>query len=368
MPITAAPDRPAAPVSGDETVLLAEHVALVGQHLNDGVLLADQSGAVRYLNPPLERLFRVAAAATTARHISYLLSDLDLLNRAFNALATQRGEQLEVTLGDDAREYSVTFAPFFQGEQACLLMLFHDVSEVRRTERLQKNFIENVSHELRTPLTSIHGFIETLLGGALAEPENAERFLRIVGEHTQRLIKLVNTQIDLLKLERGMVTFRFAPVLLAELAASVEHVFARALAEHQLAWRTEIPAGFTAVLDRDRIEQVLINLVDNAIKFTPAGGSITLQVERLGQQVLLTVADTGCGIADDERTLVFRKFYKARGKAPRPARGFGLGLSITSEIIKAHHGAILLDSAEGKGTRVKISLPLLAPGEAGTGQ
>lgn len=342
-----------------------EALRLLAEHLDDGVALLDGSGTLLYLNQPLAALLRTAPATAVGRHLGDFLPDLDLLNRGYNAVATLRADSVEAQLGEERSEYRVTFVPYADGDDHRLLLLLHDVSEARRTERVQKTFIENVSHELRTPLTSMLGFIETLRDGAIDEPENARRFLGIIGDHTQRLVKLVNAQIDLLKLERGMVQFRFAPLRLADLAASVAALFAPLLREHDLHWSTAIPDGFELVADRDRLEQVLINLVDNAVKFTPAGGHISLQAERLGQHALLTVADTGCGIPEEERTLVLRKFYKASVKPPRPARGFGLGLSITSEIIRAHRGAILIESAPGEGTRVKLSLPLLPAGGEG---
>lgn len=344
--------------SAPEWVAALPHLA---QRLQEGVVLCDDGGAVLYLNPPAERLFKTTLVAARGMALADLVGDMDLYNRALNALAGLQVDRVECLLGEPRGEHAVSFVPFREGEGTFLYLLCHDIAEKRQLEQLQKNFVENVSHELRTPLTSIQGFVEALEGGALAEPEHALKFLRIIKEHTQRLVKLVNAQIDLLKLARGMVSFRFQPLHLRELVDSVGGIFRQALADHRLQWVVEVEPGFQLVADRDRIEQVLINLVDNAVKFTPDGGRLTVRSERLGQQSIISVSDTGCGIPREERSFIFRKFYKARGRAPRPARGFGLGLSITEEIVRAHQGVILVDSEIGRGTTIKLTLPPLEP-------
>jgi len=329
----------------------------LAQHLPDGVLLLDSLGTVLYLNPPLERLFKTTMTAARGTHAGDLLQDLDLLNRAFNAIAGMQIDSVECVLGELRQEFNITFVPFLADGESRLYVLFADVTESRQVARLQKTFIENVSHELRTPLTSIQGFVEALEGGALREPENAAKFLAIIREHTQRLIKLVNAQLDIIKLERGLVSFRFRRVNLHDLVSSVESIFHNAMAENELLWELDVPPELTVIADSDRLEQVLINLVDNAVKFTDPGGRITVRGQLLGQRALIIVEDTGCGIPQDDRLLIFRKFYKAHLRLPRPVRGFGLGLSITGEIIKAHRGVIRIESEVGQGTTVKITLP-----------
>jgi len=246
------------------------------------------------------------------------------------------------------------------GRPAGAVAVLRDVGELRRLERARRELTANVSHELRTPLTSIKGFAETLLAGAMQDEPTCRRFLEIIDQETNRLVKLVDDLLDLSQLESKRLSLELGRVRVREVVTDA------VLRMKSLAGGRELelqPAeSDPAVLaDRDRLAQVLTNLLDNAIKFTPEGGRIAVGWRSLNGEVEVTVADTGPGIPPADLPHVFERFYKAdRSRAPVPG-GTGLGLAISKHIIEAHGGRIRVASTPGAGTTFTFTLPREAP-------
>jgi two-component system phosphate regulon sensor histidine kinase PhoR len=243
-----------------------------------------------------------------------------------------------------------------------LVMVLHDVTELRRLEDVRTEFVANVSHELRTPLTAIHGYLETLLEGALEEPEHARKFLEIVFRHTERLGRLISDLAELSNIELGRITLTLAPTPLGEVVDSVVAIIGPRAARGGVRLASTVPPGLVAVTaDHDRLVQILINLVDNAVKYTPRGGDVRIGASLISEdQVEVTVTDTGIGIPRSDLPRITERFYRVDKARSRELGGTGLGLAIGRHLVLAHGGELAIDSELGQGTTVRFTLPAAA--------
>ena len=244
------------------------------------------------------------------------------------------------------------------GDERGVVMVLHDVSQLRRLERMRTEFVANVSHELRTPLTAIQGYLETLLGGGLDDPADAHRFLAIVVRHTERLGRLLNDLTDLSNIELGKVSLHLAPTALAPLVDSVMAIIKPRADAAGIVVERMLPESLPAVLaDHDRLEQVLINLVDNAVKFSKPGGHVTVTAGTVEDgMVEVSVADTGVGIPAADLPRITERFYRVDRARSRELGGTGLGLAIVKHLVMAHGGALHIESELDRGTRVRFTL------------
>ncbi|MBE3580789.1 MAG: HAMP domain-containing histidine kinase [Thermoanaerobacteraceae bacterium] len=251
---------------------------------------------------------------------------------------------------------NVTVARRFNDEIGRLAdTLNHMTRELRRLDRLKSEFISSISHELRTPLTSIKGFVITLLEGLPVEEQELRRGLEIINRETDRLTGLVEELLDFSRLAAGQLTLRLSPVDLAGLVQDTAEQMRPRAVRQGIDLQITIKDPFPPVeADADRLKQVLVNLVDNALKFTPAGGRIIVALERLDQNLALKVCDTGVGIDPQELPLVTQRFYRGR---QAPSGGSGLGLALCEEIIGLHGGRLEIASQPGQGTTVTVLLP-----------
>ena len=244
------------------------------------------------------------------------------------------------------------------GEPPGLVMVVDDVTALRRLEHVRTEFVANVSHELRTPLTAIQGYLETLLGGALDEPEHARRFLEIAFRQTERLGRLLNDLTDLSNIELGKVSLRLAPTPLAAVVDSVLAIIVAKAREGGVTLAAAVPPGLSVAADHDRLAQILINLVDNAVKYTPTGGAVTVRARPVGDHVEIAVSDTGVGIPRADLPRITERFYRVDRARSRELGGTGLGLAIVKHLVLAHGGDLAIDSEEGQGTTVRVTLPV----------
>ena len=248
----------------------------------------------------------------------------------------------------------------FPGDVRGVVVILHDITELRRLEQVRTEFVANVSHELRTPLTAIQGYLETLLDGALEEREHARKFLEIVFRHTERLGRLTDDLTDLSNIELGKVSLRLEPTSVAEIADSVVAIISPRASGGQVKVDARLPVDLPDVLaDRDRLSQILINLVDNAVKYTPKGGQVTVEgrVDPAGM-VEVTVRDTGVGIPKADLPRLTERFYRVDKARSRDLGGTGLGLAIVKHLVLAHGGELDIDSELWKGTTVRFTLPV----------
>jgi two-component system phosphate regulon sensor histidine kinase PhoR len=332
-------------------------------NLNDGVVITDEAGAVVRLNAAASHMLGTTREEAVGEPFVVASRDHDLAGLLNAALATNQPRTATVAYGRGGQVLEASAQPFSGGGERLGLMVLRDVTELRRLERVRREFVANVSHELRTPLASIRAVVETLEAGAADDPAVAgEFFRRIIGE-VDHLVGLVDELLDLARLESGRA------VLIAEICDPVDMLMRvvermRTQVERAgLVIRIEVAPGLPRVwVDRGRIEQVLINLIHNAVKFTPEGGEIVIQAGVTDGKLQVSVRDTGVGITAEELPRIFERFYKT--DAARRSAGSGLGLAIAKRIVQGHGGTIWAESTPGHGATFSFTMPLaMAPDE-----
>lgn len=259
--------------------------------------------------------------------------------------------------GDTSQRAPVSGPP----EVRAMAESFNDMAaRVAATQQAQRDFLANVSHDLRTPLTSIQGFSQAIVDGVASDPQAAQRAAEIIHDETGRLHRMVESLLDLARLEAGSVALDRRPVQIDAILRGVADSMAVRAKEQGVTLRTELPGALPAVNgDGDRLAQVFTNLVDNALSYTPTGGSVTLRAQGMDGGLAIMVQDTGAGISAEDLPRIFERFYQADKSRQRSAarRGTGLGLAIAREIVEAHGGTVSASSAPGQGTTVTVWLP-----------
>lgn len=326
-----------------------------------GLMLLDTRCRVVMMNPAAEKLFGLAPGAAVGRHNIEVVRDYHLSTAINEAMRNHQVVSREVTfLYPEERTVRAYVAPVWEDKEVTgLIVVFHDITELRRLERMRTEFVASVSHELRTPLTAIRGFSETLLDGALADKAAAEHFLRIIDDEARRLTALIDDLLDLSRLELKRANLKLENFALLPLVESIAASLKPRLDKAALTLSVEIKDPELAVqADRDRIRQVLLNLIDNSIKYTPAGGRISISAAALDGTVRVAVADTGRGIPSEDLERIFERFYRVDKARSRSEGGTGLGLAIVKHIIELHGGKVEAQSELGKGTTIAFTIPV----------
>lgn len=329
-------------------------LSAVLEQIADGVLLVDAEGIVTYANAAANRLFG-ESGLLTGRSLAEALRHYQMTAAWRQAL--ERGEMADVTvtLAREGRVLRFIAVPD-QEVPGGALLLVQDITRLRQLETVRRNFIANFSHELRTPLAGIKALAETLQEGALEDPPAARRFLERIVAEVDALNQMAQELLDLTRIESGNLALEreaVSPaVLLQDAAGRMRLQVERAGLTLTIRAGENLPLVF---VDPGRIGQALLNLVHNAIKFTPAGGQITLEADAKGGEVWLSVSDTGPGIPPDDLPHIFERFYKV--DRARNTSGSGLGLAIVRHIVSAHGGRVWAESQPGMGSRFVIALP-----------
>lgn len=329
----------------------------------EGVIATDGHDHIILINERARVLFGLGRARAERLPLLEVIRNVDLHDVLGESRLAADGTVVnrEVKLSEPSeRVLQVHAVPLrFTGEARGVVMVLHDITELRRLEQVRTEFVANVSHELRTPLTAIHGYLETLLDGALEEPENARKFLGIVFRHTERLGRLTDDLTDLSNIELGRISLRLEPTAVAEVADSVLAIISPRAGAGQVTMEAKLPADLPDVVaDRDRLAQILINLVDNAVKYTPKGGRVWLEGRvREPGVVEVAVCDTGAGIPKADLPRLTERFYRVDKARSRDLGGTGLGLAIVKHLVLAHGGELTIDSELWKGTTVRFTLP-----------
>lgn len=325
----------------------------------DAVIATDRHGKVILLNRAAEELLRISRAQAVGRGIRDVLTDRRLIAMLEEATGAGQvtAEELPPAFSSE-RVIEAHCAPIAGDEDELIgaVAVLRDVTVLRHTERLRRELTANVSHELRTPLTSIKGFAETLLNGAMRDEAANRRFLTIIDSEADRLVKLVDDLLDLSKLETKGATLELGPVDLSQLVAHTLDKL-RPMAEAANLTLSGNGPSVVVVADADRLEQVLTNLIDNAVKYSTPGGRIDIAILPSDDAVTVTVTDTGRGISVEALPYVFERFYRADRSRARGSGGTGLGLAIAKHIVEAHGGTIAVRSRLDEGTTFLVTLP-----------
>ncbi len=347
-------------LSEDRAQLLAVLTSMV-----EGVMVLDSRGYVLQINPALEHMFGIARTEARERPAAELFRHQQLNELIDTALRSQANHEAEIILPLTGRclHIEASAAGGERDNEACVVLVFHDITELRRLETIRKDFVANVSHELRTPLTSIKGYVEALLDGAKDDPVAAGNFLEIILNQSNRLNLILDDLLELSKIESGNLHFQPEPI---ELCPLIDRTIAmiKTLADkkrHRLL--TAVDPGLMPVEgDEGRLVQVMTNLLDNAVKYTPVGGTITVSARftpaSADRMIDISVADTGIGIPEPDRPRVFERFYRVDKARSRELGGTGLGLAIVKHLVEGLGGQVWVEANHPHGSRFVVRLPV----------
>jgi len=333
----------------------------------EGVITVDTEERILDINQSGAQLLNVDPEKIKGRSILLAVRNTRLQNFVKNALASaapMEGEFSSRTGADGQEKYFYAHGTRLQDGQGRItgaLIVINDVTNLRRLESLRRDFVANVSHELKTPITSIEGFAETLLDGALAEPESARNFVEIIGRQASRLHAIVEDLLALSRVEqdsrREEMEMEAQPVA-GILQSAVQSCSSRAEKE-EMAINLDCPPSIIARINPALLEQAVVNLLDNAIKYSGKGSVITVAAEQNETEVLIRVCDDGVGIGSQDISRIFERFYRVDKARSAKLGGTGLGLSIVKHILRAHHGRVTVQSSPGKGSVFTLHLPVV---------
>jgi len=326
----------------------------------EGVAVIGADERFLFSNLVFSQILGVDAAACEGRRPVEVIRQSELLTAIQQVLAGHETVHSEVVMGTvRPRSFAITAAPVRADERTGVVLVLHDISELRRLERVRRDFVANVSHELKTPLTAIQGFAETLLAGALDDRQNRQHFLEIIRDHARRLARLTDDLLKLSLVEAGKLDMEFQPLAVTELIDSCVETTRLGAEEKQQTLQVECPADLPTIRgDSRRLQEVLQNLLDNAVQYTPAGGRITIRAQASNGTVVITVSDTGIGIPQADQARIFERFYRVDAARSRAVGGTGLGLAISRHIVEAHGGRIWVESTVGQGSDFHFALPI----------
>lgn len=327
------------------------------QQLSDGVLIVDEQGLVQLINPAAQRIFGTTEDKAMGQSIVTVLRQYQLIELWKQARETGESQLIPVEIPTKKLFVQSEAIPLGETLPGSTLMVFQDITHVRRLETVRRDFISNISHELRTPLASLKALTETLQESALDDPPAARRFLTNIETEVDALSLMVQELVELSRIESGKVPLQLKSVLPEELLSEAAERLRLQAERSGLRLIIDCPPELPTVLaDPPRMEQVIVNLLHNAIKFTPGGGEIRLSALLEDDSVVFSVSDNGVGISPEDLPRIFERFYKA--DRARSGGGTGLGLAISRHLVEAHSGKIWAESVEGVGSTFYFSLPV----------
>lgn len=326
--------------------------------MTDGILITDTKARVVLANPAARELLNIKTEII-GEPVTMAIRIAEIHNLVMEVISKESMVTEEIELPNPERLYIIaTAAPLHSSENAeglaGVVLSLHDITKIKKLEEVRKTFVANVSHEIKTPITAIKGFAETLIDGALYDKDHAVKFLNTIKAHSERINSLVDDLLTISRIESGKIKIEAS---LLDISTVIDTVFTLLMDKAKakgLYLRKTIPSepmGISA--DRDRLIQILLNLVENAVKFTATGG-VTIRIENTNSRVAICVEDTGIGIAKEHLSRLGERFYRVDMARSRELGGTGLGLAIVKHLVKAHGWDLKIESVYGKGTEVKI--------------
>jgi two-component system, OmpR family, phosphate regulon sensor histidine kinase PhoR len=328
----------------------------------EGVLALDMEGRLLTINRAGAEMLGIKPSEALHLTIQEVVKNSELrwfVNRLLSAKEPIDGE---ITLKDDAQKVLQVHGTTLRdsnGRAMGTLVVFHDLTHLRRLETARRDFVANVSHELKTPITSIKGFVETLLAGALNEPENAEKFLRIIAQQTDRLNEIIDDLLSLSRIEQEAERHQIflSRGNLKEVLQAAAQVCEAKAAAKKINFEVTCPDALRASFNAPLLEQALVNLIDNAIKFSAADSTVRIEAEAAGSEIVIRVKDQASGIPPEHLERIFERFYRGDAGRSRKVGGTGLGLAIVKHIAQAHGGRVTVSSSPGQGSTFSIIIP-----------
>jgi two-component system phosphate regulon sensor histidine kinase PhoR len=327
--------------------------------MGEGVMVTDTKGTIILVNPAFRKQFGLPGEVE-GRPLVEVCRHPDLLHAFEEQRETGNEVTCEITIPVTNLVLLAHWVPLAKDDgRRGTVAVFHDISDLKRVETMRRDFVANVSHELRTPVAVIKGYAETLLDGALDDsPERGRHFVSIISGHAERLTNLINDILTLSKLEARDAALVLNPLDLGGTIRKAQMLMEDHARTKGIQLIADCPETLPKVpADQGQLEQVLLNLLDNAIKYTPDGGDVTIQARQEGEKVKVSVSDTGVGIPHKDLPRIFERFYRVDEGRSREQGGTGLGLSIVKHIVQLHGGEITVTSEAGKGSTFTVLLP-----------
>ncbi|TJY39715.1 cell wall metabolism sensor histidine kinase WalK [Cohnella pontilimi] len=344
----------------------------VVDNMTSGVVMIGHDGVVTLYNREAEKLLGGAAKERLGRPFTEIRQHIELVELIREALEFRIPHQQELPVYyPEERQLQLNLVPMpASGEEdPGVLLVMQDVTAIRRLEKMRSEFVANVSHELKTPIAAVKGFTETLLSGAMNDPGTARSFLTIIHDESERLNRLIGDILELSKIESRRAPLQYSPVDLGVFLSRMKELFAPEAAKKNIALELDAADGLFLEADEDRLGQILLNLLQNGINYTPEGGRVKVQAEMIelpaweegDERVRITVSDTGIGIPKKDIPRIFERFYRVDKDRSRDSGGTGLGLSIVKHLVELHNGTIRVESTVGVGTKFILELPVIHP-------
>lgn len=326
----------------------------------EGVAVVNAAERVLFSNPSFASVLGLDLPPQPGSALVEVVRQTELIEAVRKVLAGEPRVESEIVTGTLRQHFfAATVAAVHTKQANGAVIVLHDITDLRKLERVRRDFVANVSHEFRTPLTAIQGFSETLLAGAMNDPQNRERFLGIILEHARRLARLTEDLLMLSKMDAERLELEIRRLPVEQLVSSCIETSQPRSIERDLRLSVNLGKNIPDIAgDRRRLTEVLQNLLDNAMQYTPAGGKIMVGAERKGQEVVITVADTGIGIPQADQPRIFERFYRVDVARSREVGGTGLGLSIAKHLMEAHGGRLWVESEVGNGSKFHFSVPI----------
>src|SRR5438309_4955298 len=337
----------------------AAEVRAVLTALADGLLVIDSSQHILICNPAFEQLYGQSRIATGTALLD-IIRDSDVIEPIRAALDQARARVAEVSAPDRKKQLQLTAVPITHqnGKASGVVAVFHDISRLKQVDEIRRDCVANVSHALRTPLSIFHGNLETLLEAGDLDEKETRHIYEVMKRHSDRLNLLVNDLLSLARLESKEANLQLAEINLRDFLENVTRDWTKRLAGKNLRLELEVPDNFpTLRVDERRLEEVVHNLLDNAVEYSHQNGRILIQAGAPDQEVVLSVCDEGVGIAANDLPRIFERFYRADRARSRELGGTGLGLSIVKHIAQLHGGRVEAKSVVGQGTTIRVILP-----------
>lgn len=341
-----------------------EEIQAILSSMSEGVVATDITGRISLINPMAAELFNLTHGEGVGEFPYKVFPDSELGDVFHQVYVKGFPIEKEIKWSNPERVLNLRLAPIRDEVEEIrgVVAVIGDVTKLRRLETMRKDFVANVSHELKTPLTSIKGFVETLLDGDLEDKETTRKFMSIIYQEAERLNNLIHDLLDISKLESGQTELRIKQVELEPLIDSVVLAISNRMNAKDLQLEKDIQVK-TVWADEDLLNELFINLIDNSVKYTPAGGKITVGSLKGKGETIIYVRDTGFGIPAESLPRIFERFYRVDKGRSREMGGTGLGLSIVKHIVERHGGKVAVQSELGKGSEFTVTIPDVALAE-----
>jgi two-component system, OmpR family, phosphate regulon sensor histidine kinase PhoR len=326
----------------------------------EGVAVVNGAERLVFANPGFSEILGIGGSPPSGSALVEIVRQSELIEAVRSVLRGEPRVEAEVVTGTLRQHFfAATVASVTAGKTSGAVIVLHDITDLRKLERVRRDFVANVSHEFKTPLTAIQGFAETLLAGALDDVQNRGRFLEIIVEHSRRLARLTDDLLKLSKMDADRLELEISDTGVTEFVATCLETAQRRASEKELEIVVQVTEDLPDIAaDRRRLAEVLQNLLDNAIQYTLPGGKITLSAEKNGREVVFTVSDTGIGIPKADQPRIFERFYRVDAARSREVGGTGLGLAIAKHLVEVHGGRLWVESEIGQGSQFHFSVPL----------